>query len=221
MVDRHHRGPDRPPPAGRAGGPRGGPADPVRQQPEADRHRPAQLPRRDRQLPGRLPLPDRPGPGDHLAAPVPLVGPRADGPVPGAGEPVQRPQLRLPAGLPADRSPLAVLAVLPGQRDGDGDPGVDLPLPERRRTAPRDGFGPDELRLLHRRRLERRRRDQARGAFILGPAITLGQVTDGTSSTVAASEQLLGIAGPYSQTTPLPIPSPPSRAFSRRRRPAP
>ena len=55
----------------------------------------------------------------------------------------------------------------------------------------------------------------ARGAFILGPAITLGQVTDGTSSTVAASEQLLGIAGPYSQTTPLPLPSPPSRAFSR------
>jgi prepilin-type N-terminal cleavage/methylation domain-containing protein/prepilin-type processing-associated H-X9-DG protein len=55
----------------------------------------------------------------------------------------------------------------------------------------------------------------ARGAFILGPAITLGQVTDGTSSTAAASEQLLGIAGPYSQTNPAPIPAPSSRAFAR------
>jgi prepilin-type N-terminal cleavage/methylation domain-containing protein/prepilin-type processing-associated H-X9-DG protein len=55
----------------------------------------------------------------------------------------------------------------------------------------------------------------ARGTFILGPAIAIGQITDGTSTTVAAAEQLLGIAGPYSQTTPTPVPSPTSRAFSR------
>jgi hypothetical protein len=40
-------------------------------------------------------------------------------------------------------------------------------------------------------------------------------ITDGTSQTAAASEQLLGIAGPYSQTTPLPVPSPWYRAMAR------
>jgi prepilin-type N-terminal cleavage/methylation domain-containing protein/prepilin-type processing-associated H-X9-DG protein len=55
----------------------------------------------------------------------------------------------------------------------------------------------------------------ADGLFILGPAFSAASVTDGLSATVAASEQLLGIAGPYSQTTPTPIPSPTSRAFAR------
>ena len=48
----------------------------------------------------------------------------------------------------------------------------------------------------------------ANGAFILGPAISLADLTDGRATTVAASEQLLGIAGPYTQTTPTPVPSP-------------
>jgi prepilin-type N-terminal cleavage/methylation domain-containing protein/prepilin-type processing-associated H-X9-DG protein len=55
----------------------------------------------------------------------------------------------------------------------------------------------------------------ANGAFILGEAESAATVTDGTSQTVAASEQVLGIAGPYSQTTPAPVPSPWIRAFSR------
>lgn len=55
----------------------------------------------------------------------------------------------------------------------------------------------------------------ANGTFILGPAISIASISDGTSTTAAASEQLLGIAGPYSQTTPLPIPRPTSRAFAR------
>ena len=42
----------------------------------------------------------------------------------------------------------------------------------------------------------------ANGTFILGPAQSVANVRDGTSQTAAASEQLLGIAGPYSQTTP-------------------
>ena len=49
--DRHHRRADRPAAARRAGGPRGGPPCPVRQQPEADRPGPAQLPRRHRLVP--------------------------------------------------------------------------------------------------------------------------------------------------------------------------
>jgi prepilin-type processing-associated H-X9-DG protein len=55
----------------------------------------------------------------------------------------------------------------------------------------------------------------ADGVFILGPALSLANLIDGSSVTVAASEQLLGLAGPYSQTTPEPIPSPHSRAMAR------
>ena len=55
----------------------------------------------------------------------------------------------------------------------------------------------------------------ANGAFILGPPQSVATVTDGTSMTAAASEQLLGIAGPYSQTTPTPVPIPLQRAMSR------
>jgi len=43
----------------------------------------------------------------------------------------------------------------------------------------------------------------------------VASVTDGTSQTSAASESLLGIAGPYTQTTPTPVPSPWIRALSR------
>lgn len=55
----------------------------------------------------------------------------------------------------------------------------------------------------------------ADGAFILGPAISMAGLTDGSSNTTAASEQLLGLAGPYSQTTSLPIPTPVARAMAR------
>jgi prepilin-type N-terminal cleavage/methylation domain-containing protein/prepilin-type processing-associated H-X9-DG protein len=55
----------------------------------------------------------------------------------------------------------------------------------------------------------------ADGAFILGPAMSLANLTDGSSHTAAASEQLLGLAGLYSQTTSVPIPLPASRAMAR------
>ncbi len=55
----------------------------------------------------------------------------------------------------------------------------------------------------------------ADGAFILGPSIRIAAITDGTSQTAAAAEQLLGIAGPYSQPSPTPIPSPLNRAMAR------
>ena len=62
-----------------------------------------------------------------------------------------------------------LLAVLPGQHDGDGDAGGAVPLPERRRTASGGRLGPDELRLLLRRRLQRRRRDQCQRCVHPGP----------------------------------------------------
>ncbi len=55
----------------------------------------------------------------------------------------------------------------------------------------------------------------ANGTFILGRAQSVASVTDGTSLTAAASESLLGIAGPYSQTTPVPVPVPLARAMAR------
>ncbi|WP_165226396.1 DUF1559 family PulG-like putative transporter [Aquisphaera insulae] len=55
----------------------------------------------------------------------------------------------------------------------------------------------------------------APGVFILGRAISLASLVDGSSGTVGVSEQLLGIAGPYTQTTPTPVPSPEARAFAR------
>lgn len=55
----------------------------------------------------------------------------------------------------------------------------------------------------------------ANGTFILGPAFSLASIVDGTSGTAAVSEQLLGVPGPYSQTTPTPIPARPARTFAR------
>jgi prepilin-type N-terminal cleavage/methylation domain-containing protein/prepilin-type processing-associated H-X9-DG protein len=55
----------------------------------------------------------------------------------------------------------------------------------------------------------------ANGVFILGMPQSVATVTDGTSQTAAASEQLLGIAGPYSQPTPQPVPAPWYRAIAR------
>ncbi len=55
----------------------------------------------------------------------------------------------------------------------------------------------------------------ADGTFVLGPAHTLADLLDGSAATVAASEQLLGIAGPsYTQTSPTPIPRPQGRAMA-------
>ncbi len=55
----------------------------------------------------------------------------------------------------------------------------------------------------------------ANGAFILGYPQSASTIVDGTSQTVAASEHLLGIAGPYSQPSPTPVPAPVVRAMAR------
>ncbi len=214
--DRHHRGPDRPALAGRPGGTRGGAADSVHQQPQADRAGSAQLPRVLEQLPGGISLCLPGGLAQFLAVAVSLVGAGADGTIPGAGQPFQRAQLRFPDRPPADNERCILLAVLSGQHDGDGD--RRLPCSSVRATG------------LPRRRSARARpttpfavatasnggdATNADGAFILGPAKSVASVTDGTSQTAAASEQLLGIAGPYSQTTPTPVPSPWYRAMAR------
>ena len=55
----------------------------------------------------------------------------------------------------------------------------------------------------------------ADGAFILGPSFSMRDLVDGSSTTAAASESLLGIAGPsYTQVSPRPIPSPQRRAMA-------
>ena len=55
----------------------------------------------------------------------------------------------------------------------------------------------------------------ADGTFILGPSLALRDLLDGSSNTAAATESLLGIAGPsYTQVSPTPIPSPRARAMA-------
>ncbi|WP_435015337.1 DUF1559 domain-containing protein [Tundrisphaera sp. TA3] len=56
----------------------------------------------------------------------------------------------------------------------------------------------------------------ANGTFILGPSLSLADLRDGSATTVAASESLVGIAGStYTLTTPTPIPAPRVRAMAR------
>ena len=90
-----------------------------------------------------------------------------------------------------------------------------FPLPERRALPSGSWHRPDQLRLLLGRRLQRRRRDQRQRRLHPGPSQSVANIIDGTSQTAAASEQSLGIAGPYSQTTPTPVPVPWKRAMAR------
>ncbi|AMV39334.1 DUF1559 domain-containing protein [Planctomyces sp. SH-PL62] len=55
----------------------------------------------------------------------------------------------------------------------------------------------------------------ANGLFVMGPSRAIRDVVDGTSFTASTSEHLLGVAGPYSQTSPTPIPFEPGRASAR------
>ena len=57
--------------------------------------------------------------------------------------------------------------------------------------------------------------DGANGVFVMSRSIGIAAIRDGSSTTAAVSEQLLGIPGPYSQTTPTPVPRPSSRALAR------
>ena len=183
----------------------------VRQQPEADRHRAAQLPRHARRLSGRFLVPLGDDSGDDLAAPVSVVGAGAARPVPGAVGPVQRIQLQLRDRLQADRG-VAVLAVPPGQHDGDGDQRRDVRLPERRLRAAVGHVGTDELRLLHRRRRRRRRRHERQRHVHPRPVdVPAGRDSTGRATPSPRPSSSLGCPG----TTPR---RPPRR--SRRSRPA-
>jgi prepilin-type N-terminal cleavage/methylation domain-containing protein len=109
---------------------RGGNAGAVRQQPEADRHRDAQLPHGPGKLSRRDPL-CLPG---SLAHPLPLavsmVGPGADDAASGVGGPVRRPELRLP-----DR----LLSQVPGT-DVPGPLYSPTTTPWPRRSGRKPGF---------------------------------------------------------------------------------
>ena len=104
-----------------------------------------------------------------------------------------------------------VMAVLPGQLHGDGDSGGTVPLPERHTAAGRR-LG-RRLRLLRRQQDQQRRRDQPQRRVHPGTPQSVASVIDGTSLTAAASEQSLGIAGPYSQPSSTPVPMSRSRQW--------
>ena len=131
--DRDHRRPDRPAAAGRPGGPRGGPAGAVRQQPEADRPGAAQLPQRQRRLPDGLqqrrvlPSPAPTAPAEPRAPTwrcSPYLERDAD---------LQRDQLQL--GLRPERGTTAATSSTARRTRADQD--VPLPVrPERGRRGP-------------------------------------------------------------------------------------
>ena len=81
--------------------------------------------------------------------------------------------------------------------------------------APMDDSGPTNYAFCTGSGLNGGDATGADGAFVLGRSISAADLLDGTAATVAASEGPLGIAGPYTQTTPAPIPSPRERAFAR------
>jgi prepilin-type N-terminal cleavage/methylation domain-containing protein/prepilin-type processing-associated H-X9-DG protein len=81
--------------------------------------------------------------------------------------------------------------------------------------APLDGSGPTNYAFCSGDGSNGGDATNANGAFILGPAVSMADITDGSSLTAAASEQPLGIPGPYSQPTPAPTPSPWTRAMAR------
>ena len=111
---RDHRRVDRAALAGGPGGPRGGPAHPVREQPQADRYCPPRLPRRLQHLPFWR-LDRRPRPARHAEHEHRLVGLRPA--LAGAARAVRRPE-------PERR------VRRPGQLDRHvhGAPGLHLPL---------------------------------------------------------------------------------------------
>ena len=81
--------------------------------------------------------------------------------------------------------------------------------------APLDGSGPANYTFCAGSGSNGGEATGADGTFILGPSIGIADILDGTSNTVAASESLLGIAGPsYTQTSPTPVPSPQARAMA-------
>ena len=155
-------------------------------------------------------------PAGFVSAAVPLVGAGPDGPLPGAGRTLQHAQLRFPDRSPAGcGSELGLLALLPGQRHRDGHERRGVSVSQRQWACPQSRLGAHKLHVLHGRRLQRRRRHISQWHVHPGPPQSLASVRDGASGTVAASEQPLGIPGPYTQTSPTPVPSPRIRAFAR------
>ena len=81
--------------------------------------------------------------------------------------------------------------------------------------APLDGSGPTSYAFCSGDGSNGGAATGANGMFILGPSLSLADLIDGSSLTIAASESLLGIAGPsYTQTSPIPVPSPRERAMA-------
>jgi hypothetical protein len=176
---------------------------------------PAQLPRGGRQLPRRLP---RPGPAraawtsaqQYRWSALAQMAPYLEQATAANALNFDFPIASKPSG---DLS--AFLALLPRERDGHGDPDRDLPLPERRGPAPPARLGADELRLLHRRRLRRGRRDRGQRLIRPRPGDLDGRPDRRIERDGRGLRGAPGIAGPYTQTSPTPPPRERNRAFAR------
>ena len=82
-------------------------------------------------------------------------------------------------------------------------------------AAPADGSGPTNYAFCSGDGSQGGDATGANGTFTLGYAYAMKDIIDGSSSTAFATESVLGIPGPYTQTTALPVPAPLIRAFAR------
>ncbi len=82
-------------------------------------------------------------------------------------------------------------------------------------APPADGSGPTNYAFCSGDGSQGGDATGANGSFTLGPSYSMRDILDGSSSTAFATESVLGIVGPYTQTTSLPVPSPLVRAFAR------
>ena len=167
--DRHHRRADRPAAAGGSGGPRGRPASPVRQQPQATGPRHAELPFGLQLFSGRVPLQLQPtnggDTGRDTGVSLRVVDTGADDTLPGADDVLQRRELQLAVRAGA----LGRLRHLAGQPDNHEHDSQSVPLPQRRFSPPAPPSGPNNY------------------VFCTG---------DGVTSTGAATDPTVGVGSP-------------------------
>ena len=171
-------------------------------------HGPAQLSRGRQQLPGRLPLPDRTGAGHDFALAVPLVRAVQMAPQLEQAGLFNALNFDFPVGYKPTSGPSPFWPFYPANTTAMATTVASFLCPSDGGPPPMDGSGPVNYAFCAGSGTGGGDATGADGAFILGPAMSMANLIDGSSQTAAASEQLLGLAGPYSQTTPEPIPIP-------------
>jgi len=122
---------------------------------------------------------------------------------------------QLPLGTKPTGADSAFWPPYPANTTAMGTPVAAFLCPSDVAPAPIPGSGPTSYAFCAGSGINGGDATNADGTFLLGPSRSLADLTDGSSSTVAGAECLLGIAGgSYTQTSPLPVPQPRGRAMA-------